>query len=470
MTNPAIDRRKLFEELKYTPHSAGQWSAHESPARFKVPCCGRRWGKTTFAANELTYQMFNPNSYYWIVAPSYAIGEKEFRIVHENFRTKLKGIASVKGFKASYSVKQGDMRIQMPWNTILEVKSAERPDSLLGEGLDGVIFSEAATQEMRTWQQFIQPALSDKRGWAIFPSTPRGYNWYHGLFLLGQEPEFPEYESWTFPTWSNSARYPLGEDDPELSQIKKLATKAFWEQEYAAKFTAFEGQIYEFSREIHVTDITYNPAWENYLALDFGFKDPFVCLDIMVDPSTQTVYVWREYQVSGMNTWQHGQFLTNPQNPDGYRNNPPGYHIDGRYADPRGADEISTLQTMMGPIVAMDVGWEHGIETVGRWLKPDEETGRPSMFFDRSCVNTIRQMEQLRHKEVKPDKNERMKGQHDFDDHGPDALRYFMGPHFFLRLNSHLADVYGSGARGTESEAFFRLNQGFTRSGDFIKA
>lgn len=465
-----VSRNSIFDEIGYKPHSQGQWDAHNSTVKFKIPCCGRRWGKTTFAANELTFQMFAPEKVFWIVAPSYSVGEKEFRVVYDNFIRKMPAISKTKGFKANYSVVQGNMRIELPWNTILEVKSADRQDSLLGEGLDGVIMSEAATHEMKTWQQFIEPALSDKKGWAIFPSTPRGYNWYHALFEMGQLAEFPDFKSWTFPTWSNVAMYPLGLNDPDLLRIKATATKAYWEQEYAAKFTAFEGQIYEsFDRDIHVTDIAYNPDWENYQTFDFGFKDPFVCLDIMVDPD-DNVYVWREYQVSGKTTWEHGQYLTNPFNPDGYRENPPGYHVDGRYADPSNPDGISTLESCMGRIEATRVPWENGIETIGRWLKPRVNDGKPSLFFDRKCVRTVNQIEQLRHKFVKEGKNEGVVGQHDFDDHGPDALRYFFGPHFFLRLNAHLSDVYGTGARGTESEAFFKLQQGFTRSGDFIKA
>lgn len=462
--DPNISREALFNKLKYVPHSEEQWDAHLSPERFKIPCCGRRWGKTTFASNELTYQMFKPDSYFWIVGPSYAVGEKEFRIVHRNFTFRMPEFKGLKGFKVSYNVKQGDMRIELPWNTVLEVKSAERPDSLLGEGLDGVIFSEAATHSQQTWNMYIQPALTDKRGWAIFPSTPRGYNWYQGLWMLGQDPGMPDYKSWRFPSWTNKTVFPLGLDEPELVNIRATVSRAYWEQEYGAAFTAFEGQIYEeFDPAIHVVDMTYNPMWQNFITFDFGFVDPFVALDIMVDPS-DNVYVWREYMLSGKTTWEHGQFLTNPANMGGYRFNPPGYHIDGRYADPRGADEIATLETMMGNIQAPSVPWENGIETIQRWMKVQND-GKPKIFFDRKgCPNLIRQIEQLRNKTVKEGQNEKTKGQHDHDDHGPDALRYFMGPHFFLRLNGHLSDVYGGGRIVTEGESFFRLHQGFTRA------
>src|SRR5947209_4499206 len=114
-----VTRESIFREIKYQPHSQGQWDAHLSPARFKIPCCGRRWGKTTFAANEMTYKMFERDKVFWIVATSYSVGEKEFRIIHQNFHRHLRAITEMRGFRASYSTKQGDMRIQLPWNTIL---------------------------------------------------------------------------------------------------------------------------------------------------------------------------------------------------------------------------------------------------------------------------------------------------------------------------------------------------------------
>lgn len=449
-----ISKEKMFGLIGYEPHSANQWAAHNSDARFRIPCCGRRWGKSTFAAHEMTAAMFIPDSYYWICGPDYSLGEKEFRIVYNDIIRKL-DMRNIKGIKVTNNPKQGDMSIRMPWNTVLEVKSAQKKDGLVGEGLDGLIVAEAARHDRDTWEMYLEPALSDKRGWAIFPSTPRGYNWYQGLWELGRDKAFPDYQSWRFPTWSNSAMFPMGYEDPEMVRIRSLVSKSFWLQEYAAEFTAFEGQIYEdFDFTIHVQDIEYNPDWKNYNTLDFGFRDPFVCLDIMVDPS-DNIYIWREYMYSGMSTWEHGQFLIN-------RKNPQGYHIDGIYADPNGADEIATLQPMMGFIIAPKVPWIQGIESIQRLIKLKDD-GTPSLYIDRSCKNTIRQLSQLRHAEVREGINVRREGQHDYDDHGPDALRYFTGPYFVMGANSHLSDVYSPDRQSSEAATFFSLQSGFTR-------
>lgn len=441
-----VDKKELFERIGYKPHSDEQWQIHTNKARFLVPCCGRRFGKSQSVGHEITGKMFIPETRWWIVGPTYKLGEKEFRVVWNDLR-KLKVLDKC---RKSYNTTQGVMRIQTPWDSILEVVSAEKQDSLVGEGLDGACLSEAAKHKMSTWEQFIEPALSDHRGVAWFPSTPEGYNWYHGLFMMGQHPDFPDYKSWRFPTWLNQAMYPGGYDDPELKRIRSTVSEQYWLQEYGAEFTSFEGMIYpDFNESVHVRNIDYNPAWKNYLAFDFGYTDPFVCLDIMVDQE-QNVYVWREYYVRHQSTWDHGWAIKHRKNPD-------GYHVDGRYADPRGADQAAVLEVVIGHIYREDVPWAQGIEAIRRWLKPQD--GPPKLFIDGRCINLIRQLKALRAKEVKDERNERP-GQHDYDDHAPDALRYFFQHHFVLGHAMSLASVYGADYATTESAGFFTHHTG----------
>lgn len=466
MNEPNIDKGLLFDKLNYKPHSAEQLSIHTSNARFIIPCCGRRFGKSQVAGHEVTWRMFAPDTYMWIVGPTYKTGEKEFRVVYDDIVRKLR----IKGVKKSYNVKQGDMRIEMPWNTILEVVSAEKQDSLVGEGLHFACMSEAALHQMSTWQMYIQPALSDNLGGAIFPSTPRGNNWYKGLFMLGQDPSVEDYSSWRFPTWKNQLKYPGGFDpecpddhrtrycgcNKELLQIHRQVSEHYWLQEYAAEFTAREGKIYKsWDETIHVTDLKFNPAWKNYLAFDFGYTDPFCCYDIQVDPM-DNVYVWREYQVRFKTTWEHANIIKNRQNPQ-------GYHITQLFADPRGPDEINTLILVLNrPVQANAVGWTLGVEAIDRWMKLQPD-GNPKLFFDRSCTEAIRQFGELQTPKIIEGKNAR-EGQKDFDDHGPDAVRYFFNEWQVLGTVGNLEDAYSDGYQGSEAQGFFTHHTGTTLS------
>jgi hypothetical protein len=483
VTERRIDKDVFFEKVGYSPHDL-QWPYHNSSARFRIPCCGRRFGKTQMVGHDLAADMFIPDTYNWIVGTTYKTGEKEFRVVYNDLVRKL-GMHKIKGFKKSYNVKQGDMRIEMPWNTILEVVSADHPDSLVGEGLDRVVLSEAALHTRQIWDQYIEPALSDKLGIADLPSTPRGNNWYKGMYQLGQSDNDPEYGSWRFPTWFNNVMYPGGFSlqcpniiengqhfydvktkctcNSEIVRIFNKVSRMYFLQEYAAEFTALEGKIYsEFDETVHVKRIEYTPAWENWLAFDFGFSDPFCCYDIMVDPS-DNVYIWREYQVRYKSTYEHCVILQNRLQPD-------HYHVDRVAADPRGADEIATLELMLNYQVEAngDISWEKGVEAVRRWLKIRGD-GKPKLFIDPSCVELIRQIGDLttpKISETNQKNQERKPGtrnQRDYDDHGPDAIRYFFNEWEVQRSGS-LEDLYDPSLTArTEAEGFFTHKTSVTR-------
>lgn len=482
MSDRVIDKPAFFEKVGYKPHEY-QWLYHNSRARFRTACCGRRFGKTQMVGHDLAADMFVPDQYYWIVGPKYKTGEKEFRVVYGDLVRKLE-MFKVKGFKKSYNVKQGDMRIEMPWNTILEVVSADNPDSLVGEGLNRVVLSESALHPRNIWDQYVEPAISDMLGSADLPSTPRGNNWFKGMYNLGQSINDPQYESWRFPSWYNSVRYAGGfslkcpnirengqhlpivkcECNQEIVRIFNKASRNYFLQEYAAEFTTFEGKIYdEWDETVHVRHIKYNPAWENWLTFDFGFSDPFCCYDIMVDPM-DNVYIWREYQIRYKTTYEHAYLIMNRMQPD-------NYHFDRVAADARGADEIHTLQLLMsiGVEASAEVSWEQGVEAVKRWMKIQPD-GQPKLFVDPSCHELIRQLGELKTPPIKTqaqqEKNmQRRPGtrmQHDYDDHGPDAIRYFFNQWEVMKSIS-LEDLYDtSDIKTTTGEGFFTYNTSVT--------
>lgn len=171
------------------PLHAGHLKVIEDPARYKVLACGRRWGKTLLTSLVALAVLFQPRRRVWVVAPDYALGEKVFRELYNILVTQLKVIKIGKpgGGKARYQ--KGDFYLELPWGSILEVKSMENADSLAGEALDLVIVDEAAlnAQIYDIWVQMIKPTLLDKEGSAIFISTPRGRNSFYKMYLMGQK-------------------------------------------------------------------------------------------------------------------------------------------------------------------------------------------------------------------------------------------------------------------------------------------
>src|SRR6185503_15677427 len=284
MGTTAAAKYAWFDKIGYKPHPK-QHLYHRSTDRFRTACCGRRFGKSTMAARDLEPLLFQHEKMAWIVGPTYDLGEKEFRVIWNDLIVKQK-LGKDRRIKKGYNKKQGDMYIEFtPWRTRLEVRSADHPSNLVGEALDHVIMSEAAKQKNETWERYIFPALSDKRGGADFVTTPEGFNWLYGMWQTGQNPDEAHFGSWTFPSWANTAVYPGGRNDPEILLLERNSTPEWFLQEIGAEFSAFVGKIYgEFREDVHVKRVEYNPALPNYIAFDWGWANPLAAVEFQVTP------------------------------------------------------------------------------------------------------------------------------------------------------------------------------------------
>jgi hypothetical protein len=58
------------------------------------------------------------------------------------------------------------------------VAGADNPDALRGIYLDGVVLDEVGQIRPSAWYSVLRPALSDRKGWAIFAGTPAGKNFF----------------------------------------------------------------------------------------------------------------------------------------------------------------------------------------------------------------------------------------------------------------------------------------------------
>ena len=397
---------------------------------------------STMAARDLEPKLFLPNKQYWIVAPTYDLGEKEFRVVWNDLIIKL-GLGKDKSIRRVYNKKQGNMVIEFPWQTRLEVRSADHPENLVGEALDGVIMSEAAKHKKETWEQFIRPSLADKRGFADFPTTPEGYNWYYDLWMLGKDPEFVDYQSWRFPTWANSALFPLGERDPEIVMLKRTMSRASFDQEIAADFGSFVGKIYEdWDATENVKKVEFNPNWPNYIAFDWGFTNPLAAIEFQVSPDDR-IYIWREHYRAYTRLEKHLEIMRDREQPEGYR-------IDLCFGDAADPEAVMTVNQKFAPCIALPeakTNWRMGIDRVSGFMLREEgedEYGGPiyerAFFVDFSCVNTIKEFNNYKAPESVKGKNVQEIGLRQ-DDHALDAIRYGLVHIFDLGANTHFAGV-----------------------------
>lgn len=232
-----------------------------------------------------------PGSWIWIVGPTMDLAEKEFRIAWKLIVDK--GLIPVK------RKSERELFIQMENGSFIECRSEENPDQLIGEGLDLVILAEAARLKYRTWDQYIRPALSDRRGKALFTSTPRGFNWFWEFWKLGQEGDEKDvdWESWMIASRENPL---LG--DEEIEQAKRTSSPESFAQEWEAKFIAYGGLVFpEFDQNVHVRSHIWNEFLPTDLWIDPGLTAPYAVLLVQITPDEE-VHVLDEIYRTGLTT------------------------------------------------------------------------------------------------------------------------------------------------------------------------
>jgi len=394
--------------------------------------------------------MFVPDRLGWIVGPTYDLGEKEFRVMWNSLIVKLR-LGLDKRVRKAYNKRQGDMWIEMPWGSRVEVRSATQPERLVGEKLDWAIMSEAAKHNKETWERFIRPSLADRRGTADFPTTPEGFNWYYDLWMLGHDPTFTNYECWQFPSWENTVIFPGGRQDPEIIELERTTSPEWFAQEIGADFSAFVGKIFsEFNETTHVRPHQFNPRWRNYIMWDWGYVRPCAAIEVQIDPM-DNIYVWREHYRSYLPIREHCNVLKG-------RIQPEGYHLDLMFGDAADPEATDTAATEMGIGCISDPrakeNWREGIDVMKMFLR-SHPTGRdldefgtpeivPKFFIDPSCVNTIREMGGYRAEDNNRSnlrESSSTSAAVKLDDHCVDAIRYGLVHIYKLGATYSLRDI-----------------------------
>lgn len=215
--------------IDWQPHD-GQAPILESDARFRMVACGRRWGKTEMSAHEATRYLGEPDTLVWWVAPTYDIADIGFNAVEKAIPRPL--VDDVKRSKPK--------AIDLKNGSRISFRSADREDSLRGEGLDLLILDEAAMIPERAWSNELRPTLSDTLGDMIAISTPKGRGWFYRWFERGESDDHPDAECWQAPT-SENPHIP----NSEIEDAQRELPQRVFEQEYEALFLDESGGVFE---------------------------------------------------------------------------------------------------------------------------------------------------------------------------------------------------------------------------------
>ena len=338
--------------------------------RYKILSCGRRWGKSYFSILFLLSKPFKANERRWIVFPTY----RQAKMVSWSI---LKNIFA----KKEVSINETELSITLSNGAKIELKGADKPDSLRGVSTTMVVMDEYAFMKENVWGEIIQPTLAETRGSALFVGTPSGLNHFYDLFVKGQS-EGGDYKSWQFTTLEGGF---ISEE--EIEDAKKNLDERTFQQEYLASFlTAANRAAYNFSRDVHCKVMDKSPRM--FWGVDFGVASYMTAI-LMCENTAGEVYVFDEIGLQNSNTFELSKIM---------KEIAPGLPV---YPDPAGKARTSNSTKSDHRILQ-----EAGFTVISKKANPTQKdrlnvlnkmlqdaTGKVRLFINPKCKNLIRDLE-----------------------------------------------------------------------------
>ena len=129
-------------------------------------------------------------------------------------------------------VNESELWVRLLTNgAMIRVYGADNPDAMRGVRLDGAVIDEVAQIKPEVWDDILQPALSDRKGWALFIGTPNGVNLFSQLF----------YGATGLEDWY-ATRYTVYDTDAldpaEVARLRATMSEASFAREFLCDFTA----------------------------------------------------------------------------------------------------------------------------------------------------------------------------------------------------------------------------------------
>lgn len=214
-------------DIGYTPRP-WQRECHRIKCRFIVLALHRRAGKTEMAIMELIDRAVDCKldlGLFVYIAPFL---KQAKAIAWARLKNKIQPLRMV----GDVEINEADLSVTFRHNgAIIRLFGGDNPDALRGVRLDGVVIDEVAQIKPEVWNDIIQPALSDRKGRALFIGTPNGVNLFSEIY----------YKADALPDW-HSARYTVYDtnaiDEDEVVRLQRDMSETSFAREYICDFTA----------------------------------------------------------------------------------------------------------------------------------------------------------------------------------------------------------------------------------------
>lgn len=371
-----------------------------SLSRFRVVCCGRRFGKTSLAIYEMAGKAYKKdNARICYIAPTY----QQARDIAWGELIKVCSPITVKANETRLEI---TVQTENHGKSQIWLRGWESVDTLRGQKFDFVVIDEIASMRNfeQNWNTVIRPTLTDVAGECLFISTPKGFNHFYDLFNMQNDPEKgSDYKSFHYSSYDNPHL-----PKEELDKARKEMSEDQFAQEYLADFRKQEGLVYkEWDRARHVYSGDIPRQVVSVMAgVDFGFTNPAAVVEVKKD-SDNHYWVSNLLYRTGMTDANVADYVKSQ-----------GFNVV--FPDPENPAAIKELTDRGVNIRDVVKGKDsvmNGISKVRELMKQ----GR--LHVHSSCKDLIEEIESYHYPENRSGRNEYETPVKDFD-HSLDALRY----------------------------------------------
>ena len=225
-------------------------------SRFKVVAAGRRYGKSYLSTYYILAKALQKKGNYFFVSPTF---QQSRQIIWDILKDKTRNQIAKK-------VNESRLEIELINGSKIFLKGADRPDTMRGVSLSGVVLDEFGTMrnpEM-VWSEVLRPALSDQLGWAVFISSPKGRNYFYQLYNDSKTNE--DWNGWQFTTLQGG----YVPESEIITAMNEMDERTF-RQEYEASFESYSGLVCpNYDRDLNNTNESYNEYDTLIFGIDFN--------------------------------------------------------------------------------------------------------------------------------------------------------------------------------------------------------
>ncbi len=374
----------------------------EDSHRFRVVCCGRRFGKTTEAVEEIKGKALSGEANIAYIAPTF---QQARDIAWEMLKSELKPIIT----RINESRLELEVRNMQNSTSKISLRGWEAVETLRGQKFNFIIIDEVASMRnfLSNWNEVVSPTLTDTKGECLFISTPKGFNHFYDLY--NRESSDPDFKSFHFTSYDNPY-LPIEEIDRQKFSIPEDS----FAQEYLADFRKTEGLVYkEFDREKHLFDDSQliRNVVDNFAGIDFGFKNPCAIIHLMRDEE-ENYWVYNEFYEREKTDEQIAEYVMHQ-------------NFNRVYPDPEAQGAIKALRDKRINVRDVFKG-KDSIKTGITMIRELLISNR--LKIHKRCVNLIYELETYSYPDKKDMRNENENPIKE-NDHALDALRYAISMH-----------------------------------------